>query len=71
LSQINRVAAGILAFVWAGAGIAGLVIGYVHGRWLVAVPALFALWYAGLWLRVAAQARLLSWSDVVRPWRAR
>jgi hypothetical protein len=71
LGHINRAAAAILALVWACAGIAGLVAAYVYGRWVVALPALFAFWYAVLWARVVAGARLLSWSEVATPWRAR
>jgi uncharacterized membrane protein len=71
LGHINRFVAVILALVWACAGVAGLVVAYVSGRWVVALVALFALWYALLWVRVVAHARLLAWSDVAAPWRAR
>lgn len=71
LSRVSRVAAALLAFLWAGAGAAGLVAAYFYGRWLLAALALLALWYAFLWARVAARARLLSWSDAAMPWRAR
>ena len=71
LSYINRFVAMILALVWACAGVAGLVVAYVSGRWVIALVALFALWYALLWVRVVAHARLLAWSEVATPWRAR
>jgi len=71
LGSINRLVAVILALVWACAGVAGLVVGYVYGAWMTAVAAVFALWYAALWVRVVAQARLLAWSEVATPWRAR
>jgi len=71
LSSINRLVAVILALVWACAGVAGLVVAYVYGAWMAAVAAIFALWYAVLWVRVVVQARLLAWSDVATPWRAR
>jgi hypothetical protein len=71
LGHINRFVAVILALGWAGGGVAGLVAAYVSGRWLVALAALFALWYAVLWARVVVHARLLDWSEVATPWRAR
>ena len=71
LDSINRLVAVILALVWACAGVAGLVVAYVYGAWMAAVAAIFALWYAVLWVRVIVQARLLAWSDVATPWRAR
>jgi hypothetical protein len=70
-SSINRFVAAILALVWASAAVAGLVVAYVSGRWVLLLLALFALWYAVLWVRVVAQARLLTWSEVATPWRAR
>ncbi len=68
---MSRFVAGALGVIWAGAGMAGLVLAYDYDRWLIAVPALFALAYAVLWFRVTACARLLRWSDIVAPWRAR
>jgi hypothetical protein len=71
LGSINRLVAVILALAWACAGVAGLVVAYVYGRWVAAAAAVFALWYALLWVRVVVQARLLTWSEVATPWRAR
>ena len=71
LSRVNRVVAGVLSLVWAGAGVGGLITGYLYGRWVIAAVAVVALGYAALWLRVAAQGRLLSWSELAMPWRAR
>jgi len=71
LGSISRLVAVILALVWACAGVAGLVAAYVYGAWMAAVAAVFALWYAALWVRVVVQARLLAWSEVATPWRAR
>jgi hypothetical protein len=67
----NRLVAVILAVVWACAGVAGFVVAFIYGRWVAALVAFFALWYAVLWIRVVVQARLLTWSDVATPWRAR
>lgn len=71
LGSINRSVAVVLALVWACAGVAGLVAAYIYGAWVAAAAAVFALWYAVLWVRVVAQARLLTWSEVATPWRAR
>lgn len=71
LGHLNRAVAAILALAWTGAGLAGLVAASVYGHWLAAFAALFALWYAILWVRVAVYARLLTWREVVTPWRAR
>jgi hypothetical protein len=71
LGSINRFVAVVLALVWAGAGVAGLAVAYLYGAWVAAVAAAFAFWYAILWARVVAQARLLTWSEFAMPWRAR
>jgi hypothetical protein len=71
LGHINRAVAAILSLVWACAGITGLVAAYVYGRWMLVVPALFGLWYAALWAHVVARSRLLTWSEIAMPWRAR
>jgi hypothetical protein len=56
--------------VWLGAGVAGIVLGLIHGRLLLVVLALFAISYAVLWFRVVARSRLLTWRELVVPWRA-
>jgi hypothetical protein len=71
LGRINRAVAAVLALAWACTGIGALVALYVSGRWVLALAALFSLWYATLWARVAARARLLTWSEIATPWRAR
>jgi hypothetical protein len=71
LGHVNRTIAVILALVWTFSGITGLVAAYVYGRWIIALAALFALWYAVLWARVVARARLLTWSEIAMPWRVR
>ena len=37
----------------------------------MALAALFAFWYAALWARVVARARLLTSKEIAVPWRAR
>ena len=71
LGHINRAIAAILALIWALSGITGLVAAYVYGRWIIALAALFALWYAVLWARVVARTRFLAWSEIAMPWRVR
>jgi len=71
LRSINRLIAAILALIWACAGVGGLVVAYVYGTGVAAVAAVLALWYAALWIRVVVHARLLAWSEVAMPWRAR
>ena len=65
----NRAVALILALIWFCAGVAAIVFGYIHGRWLLLALGIFALWYALLWCRVVARARLLTWRELAVPWR--
>jgi hypothetical protein len=71
LGSINRLVTVMLALVWTGAGVAGLIVAFTQGVWVAGVAGIFALWYALLWARVGIQARLLTWSEVAAPWRAR
>jgi hypothetical protein len=70
LSRLNRLAALVLAVVWLGAGIAALAAGFLRSQWLLLPVGLFAVVYGALWLRVVARSRLLSWHELVAPWRA-
>jgi hypothetical protein len=69
LSGLNRAIAVIFAVVWLSGGLAGLVLGFMHGRWLLVCISLFALLYAGAWLGVAIRGQLLTWQKLVAPWR--
>jgi len=71
LGPINRVVAAMLALVWACIALGGFIVAYASGRWVVGLAAVFALGYAGLWVRVVARGRLLKWSEVAVPWRTR
>ena len=71
LGQVNRAVAAILALAWACTGIAAMVAAFASGRWVLALVALFAVWYATLWARVFVRARLLTWKEIATPWRAR
>lgn len=66
---INRAVAFLLALVWFSAGVAAIVFGYLYGRWLLFSIGIAALWYALLWFRVVARAQLLTWPQLVVPWR--
>lgn len=71
LSSFNRAIALALAVVWLGAGVAGIVLGLIHGQLLLVVLALLAISYAVLWFRVVARSRVLTWRELVVPWRAK
>jgi hypothetical protein len=71
LSSVNRMVALVLAVIWLCAGIGAIVVGFMQARWLVVVLGVFALWYALLWLRVVSRRRLLTWAELVVPWRTR
>ena len=71
VTGVNRIVALALGLMWLSAGAAALVAGVLYGRWLLAVVAACALWYAMLWFRVVARSRLLTWSALAAPWRAR
>jgi hypothetical protein len=71
VAGVNRIVALVLAFVWFGAGMVGMVVGFLYGRWLLAVIGFFALSYSFLWFRVVAHSRLLTWSELAAPWRTR
>ena len=69
LGNANRILAFVLAGIWLCAGLAAIAIGVVRERWVIGIAGLFALGYAMLWLRVAARRRLLTWAELVLPWR--
>lgn len=69
LSPIERGVAVILAVVWLLAGAAGLYVALAHSRWTLAIVSVAALVYAAAWLRVAARSRLLTWRELIAPWR--
>jgi hypothetical protein len=69
LSGVNRAVALALALVWLGAGTAGVVLGLGRGHVIVVIVAVAAIVYGFLWFRVVARSRLLTWRELVRPWR--
>jgi len=68
-SAVDRTIATLLGAIWLVAGLAAVVIGIATTRWQPIVLGSAALWYASLWLRVAAQRRLLRWTELAFPWR--
>jgi hypothetical protein len=70
LAGVNRAVALVLAVVWLGAGAAAIAFGLSHGLMVVVIVAAAAIVYGLLWLRVAARSRLLTWRELVAPWRA-
>ena len=69
LGGVNRAVALGLALVWLSAGLAGTVLGFLHGRLLLVALSLVAIGYAFLWFRVVARSRLLTWRQLASPWR--
>lgn len=69
LSPVNRAVAYALAIVWLSGGAVGLVIGLGHAQVVVVIVATGAIVYGSLWLRVAARSRLLTWRELIEPWR--
>ena len=69
LSPIERGIAVSLALVWLSGGALGVFLALVHARWAVAIGGLAALVYGVAWLRVAARSRLLTWHELIAPWR--
>ena len=59
----------LLAAVWLCAGVAVIILGIFHKRWLVTLLGPFAIWYGLVWLRVAREGRRLPWPVELIPWR--
>jgi hypothetical protein len=69
LSPFERGLAVCLSLVWLGGGAFALYIALVHSRWGMGFAALAALIYGIAWLRVATVSRLLTWPELIAPWR--
>ena len=69
LGRVSRLVAVILSLIWACVGVSGLVVAFTLGRWVLVAAAIFALWFSVLWARVVCLARLLTWKEVLTPWR--
>ena len=69
LSPFERGLAVCLSVVWLCGGAFALYFAVGHSRWSMGAVALAALIYGAVWLRVAALSRVLTWSELVAPWR--
>jgi len=69
LSSVERVVALCLALTWLCGAAFAFYFAWLHSRWGFGVAALGALLYGAAWLRVAARSRLLTWAELVAPWR--
>jgi hypothetical protein len=69
LSAAQRAVALCLALVWITAGSTAAYFAFVRSRWLIAGAALAAIVYGIAWVRVALLARLLTWREILAPWR--
>jgi hypothetical protein len=69
LSRLERGVAVGLSVIWLAGGGFTLYLALVQGRWIMAFVALGALIYGAAWLRVAARSRLLTWVELIAPWR--
>jgi len=65
----NRFVALALACAWIAGGAGGIMVAIDATRPWLALLALCAIGYGLVWLRVFAQSRLLTWSEVALPWR--
>lgn len=65
----SRVAALLLAGIWLSGGLVALVLGCEQRHWLAVLLGSVATAYGLLWLTVAARGRLLSWRELLSPWR--
>jgi hypothetical protein len=66
---VNRVVALALALIWLGAGVIGIFGGVIYGQPLLVALSFLAIGYAALWFRVVVRSRLLTWRELVAPWR--
>jgi ABC-type transport system involved in cytochrome bd biosynthesis fused ATPase/permease subunit len=69
LSKVERAVALCLALVWITVGCTAAYFALVRSRWLIAAAALAAIVYGMAWVRVALLARLLTWKEILVPWR--
>jgi hypothetical protein len=69
LSPFERVVALCLSLAWLGGGAFAFYFALIHSRWGIGAAALAALVYGVAWLRVAATSRLLTWAELIAPWR--
>ena len=69
LSPFERGLALALSLVWLGGSVGTLYFAVLQSRWLPGFLAIAALVYGAAWLRVATRSRLLTWAELIAPWR--
>jgi hypothetical protein len=70
LSRTSRGVAFVLAAIWLAAGVLALAAAFAHRRVLPGAIAIAAIVYGLIWRRAAARAQLLTWRELVAPWRS-
>jgi hypothetical protein len=71
MSQQARIVGALLAVVWLGAGVAGIMAGAAAQKWLLVLVGFVALWYGVIWVYVARRGRRLTIREALTPWRLR
>ena len=70
LSSVERILAVALSITWLTGGCVALYFALTSVRWGLLVCAVLAVAYGVAWLRVARRSRLLTWRELVMPWRS-
>jgi hypothetical protein len=70
LSTAERILAICLAAIWIAAGCTVFYSALTHSRVFVGIVALAGVAYGIAWARVALLARLLTWPELLTPWRS-
>jgi O-antigen/teichoic acid export membrane protein len=69
LSPLERGLALALALVWLCGGAFASYFALAYSHWGMAIGGFAALLYGAAWLRVAAFSRLLTWRELIAPWK--
>ena len=70
LSTAERTVAFVLSLAWLAGGCVGVYFGAVLFHWGLIVFGVLAIAYGVAWVRVALRSRLLTWRELVAPWRS-
>ena len=69
ISPLERLLALVLASIWILGGCVAIYLSLLRGRAVLAVCALLAIVYGVTWLLVSMRSRLLTWPELLRPWK--
>lgn len=69
ISPLERLLALVLASIWILGGCVAIFLSLFRARAVLVVCALLAIVYGVTWLRVSTQSRLLTWPELLRPWK--